>query len=128
MHSSNTYLVPDVSSAVSGAPSRDSARTIAVIAGASDSQLVVGFRIRSNGRYRALRSGEVRISNSFPALLHQESCGTRNPLCSTDGGRLALGIPKESLWAYDPGGLNQIGCVYTAQGFEFDYVGVIFGH
>jgi DUF2075 family protein len=23
--------------------------------------------------------------------------------------------------------MNQIGCVYTAQGFEFDYVGVIFG-
>src|SRR5437016_11167818 len=37
------------------------------------------------------------------------------------------GIPKESLWAYDSGGVNKIGCVYTAQGFEFDYVGVIFG-
>jgi DUF2075 family protein len=23
--------------------------------------------------------------------------------------------------------MNQIGCIYTAQGFEFDYVGVIFG-
>jgi DUF2075 family protein len=45
----------------------------------------------------------------------------------SDGGRLAVGIPKESLWAYDAAGLNQIGCVYTAQGFEFDYVGVIFG-
>jgi hypothetical protein len=45
----------------------------------------------------------------------------------SDGGRLAPGIPKESLWAYDPGGMNQIGCIYTAQGFEFDYVGVIFG-
>jgi len=42
-------------------------------------------------------------------------------------GRLAPGIPKESLWAYDPGGVDQIGCVYTAQGFEFDYIGVIFG-
>ena len=41
--------------------------------------------------------------------------------------RLAPGIPKASLWAYDPNGINQIGCVYTAQGFEFDYVGVIFG-
>lgn len=40
---------------------------------------------------------------------------------------LAPGIPKASLWAYDPNGINQIGCVYTAQGFEFDYVGVIFG-
>lgn len=43
-------------------------------------------------------------------------------------GRLAPGIPKESLWALEPGGINQIGCVYSAQGFEFDYVGVIFGN
>lgn len=42
-------------------------------------------------------------------------------------GRLAKGIPKESLWAYDPNGVHQVGCIYTAQGFEFDYVGVIFG-
>lgn len=41
--------------------------------------------------------------------------------------KLAPGIPKASLWAYDPNGINQIGCVYTAQGFEFDYVGVIVG-
>jgi|APSaa5957512535_1039671.scaffolds.fasta_scaffold11606_7 uncharacterized protein len=40
---------------------------------------------------------------------------------------LASGIPKASVWAYDPNGINQIGCIYTAQGFEFDYVGVIFG-
>lgn len=45
----------------------------------------------------------------------------------SDKGRLARGIPKESLWAYEPGGLEQVGCVYTAQGFEFDYAGVIFG-
>lgn len=45
----------------------------------------------------------------------------------SDAGRLAPGIPKESLWAYEPGGINQIGCIYTAQGFEFDYVGVIIG-
>jgi len=44
-----------------------------------------------------------------------------------DCGRLAKGIPKASLWAYHPNGINQVGCVYTAQGFEFDYVGVIFG-
>ncbi|MDO8886182.1 DNA/RNA helicase domain-containing protein [Candidatus Oleimmundimicrobium sp.] len=41
--------------------------------------------------------------------------------------RLAPGIPKASFWAHDPNGINQIGCIYTAQGFEFDYVGVIFG-
>jgi DUF2075 family protein len=46
----------------------------------------------------------------------------------SDAGHLAEGIPSESLWAYEAGGVNQIGCVYTAQGFEFDYVGVIFGN
>jgi uncharacterized protein len=45
----------------------------------------------------------------------------------SDAGRLAPGTPKESLWAYQEGGMNQIGCIYTAQGFEFDYAGVIFG-
>jgi hypothetical protein len=45
----------------------------------------------------------------------------------SDAGHLAKHIPPESLWAYDPRGVDQIGCIYTAQGFEFDYVGVIFG-
>ena len=44
-----------------------------------------------------------------------------------NAGKLAPGIPTASLWAHDPNGINQIGCIYTAQGFEFDYVGVIFG-
>lgn len=52
---------------------------------------------------------------------------TRPWNAKSDAGRLAAGIPKESLWAYAEGGVNQIGCVYTAQGFEFDYVGVIVG-
>lgn len=41
--------------------------------------------------------------------------------------RLAKGIPKAIHWAHDPNGINQVGCIYTAQGFEFDYAGVIFG-
>jgi hypothetical protein len=40
---------------------------------------------------------------------------------------LKPGIPPEVLWAYDPRGIDQVGCIYTAQGFEFDYVGVIWG-
>lgn len=44
-----------------------------------------------------------------------------------DAGRLAPGIPKSHLWASEAGGVDQVGCIYTAQGFEFDYVGVIFG-
>jgi uncharacterized protein len=44
-----------------------------------------------------------------------------------NAGRLAPGIPKSHLWASEPGGIEQVGCIYTAQGFEFDHVGVIFG-
>lgn len=37
------------------------------------------------------------------------------------------GFVKWYEWAYRPEGFKQIGCIYTAQGFEFDYVGVIIG-
>lgn len=30
-----------------------------------------------------------------------------------------------TIWANEPGGFNEVGCIYSAQGFEFDYVGVI---
>ncbi|HEX6595728.1 MAG TPA: DUF2075 domain-containing protein [Acidimicrobiales bacterium] len=44
-----------------------------------------------------------------------------------EAGRLAAGIPKSNYWASDPGGIEQVGCVYTAQGFEYDWAGVIWG-
>ena len=44
-----------------------------------------------------------------------------------DSTRLAKGIPKSYYWATDPQGIEQVGCIYTTQNFEFDYVGVIFG-
>jgi len=37
------------------------------------------------------------------------------------------GAPPSSLWATDPAGFGQVGCVYTAQGFEYDWNGVIIG-
>jgi hypothetical protein len=44
-----------------------------------------------------------------------------------DATGLPKNIPKSNFWATDPNGIDQVGCVYTAQGFEFDYVGVIWG-
>ena len=43
------------------------------------------------------------------------------------GERAVGGAPPSSLWATDPAGFGQVGCVYTAQGFEYDWNGVIFG-
>jgi len=43
------------------------------------------------------------------------------------GDRGVGGYMSGELWAIDPKGFDQIGCVYTAQGFEYDWNGVIFG-
>ena len=43
------------------------------------------------------------------------------------GDRSIGGAPAAALWATDPAGFGQVGCVYTAQGFEYDYAGVILG-
>jgi uncharacterized protein len=43
------------------------------------------------------------------------------------GERAVGGAPPATLWATDPAGFGQVGCVYTAQGFEYDWSGVIIG-
>jgi uncharacterized protein len=43
------------------------------------------------------------------------------------GERAVGGAPPAALWATDPAGFGQVGCVYTAQGFEYDWNGVIIG-
>lgn len=41
--------------------------------------------------------------------------------------KLTKKYPRWFEWAYRPLGIEQVGCIYTAQGFEFDYAGVIIG-
>ena len=41
--------------------------------------------------------------------------------------RAVGGAPGRSFWATDPAGFEQVGCIYTAQGFEYDWSGVIIG-
>lgn len=62
-------------------------------------------------------------------LLDDVVLGTfRRPWNAKDDARkLRKGIPPAPYWASDPGGVGQVGCVYTAQGFEFDFSGVIWG-
>ncbi|MBE3011976.1 DUF2075 domain-containing protein [Microbispora sp. NEAU-D428] len=43
------------------------------------------------------------------------------------GDRAVGDAPPSALWATMPGGFEQVGCVYTAQGFEYDWNGVVFG-
>jgi DUF2075 family protein len=43
------------------------------------------------------------------------------------GDRRVGEAPPAATWATDAGGIDQVGCVYTAQGFEYDWNGVIIG-
>lgn len=43
------------------------------------------------------------------------------------GDRRVGSAPPAALWATEDGGFGQVGCVYTAQGFEYDWNGVILG-
>ncbi|GAA0931982.1 DUF2075 domain-containing protein [Kribbella koreensis] len=43
------------------------------------------------------------------------------------GDRKVGEAPPAALWASEPNGFGQVGCVYTAQGFEYDWSGVILG-
>ncbi|MGR7026361.1 DUF2075 domain-containing protein [Geodermatophilus sp. URMC 62] len=43
------------------------------------------------------------------------------------GDRSVGEAPPSALWASEPAGFGQVGCVYTAQGFEYDWNGVLIG-
>ncbi|WP_093629128.1 DUF2075 domain-containing protein [Streptomyces sp. 3213.3] len=43
------------------------------------------------------------------------------------GERDVPGGPRSSLWATEAGGIGQVGCIYTAQGFEYAWNGTILG-
>lgn len=36
-------------------------------------------------------------------------------------------LENDSIWAINPKSFEQVGCIHTCQGMEFDYVGVIIG-
>ena len=41
--------------------------------------------------------------------------------------KMSWNLNNTETWAIDPNSVNEIGCIYTTQGLEFDYVGVIIG-
>jgi hypothetical protein len=41
---------------------------------------------------------------------------------------MSWNLGNSQTWAIDPNSINEIGCIHTCQGLEFDYVGVIIGN
>lgn len=44
-----------------------------------------------------------------------------------NGFKAQWNLEKDKIWAINPKSFEQVGCIHTAQGLEFDYVGVIIG-
>ena len=44
-----------------------------------------------------------------------------------DGFNAQWNLPNDDSWAVNPSSFEQVGCIHTAQGLEFDYVGVLIG-
>lgn len=40
---------------------------------------------------------------------------------------MSWNLGSSSTWAIDPESVNEVGCIHTSQGLEFDYVGIIIG-
>ena len=53
--------------------------------------------------------------------------GWARPWNSKENTKRIGDAPPSQLWATEEGGFGQVGCVYTAQGFEYDWSGVILG-
>tara|TARA_Y100000310_G_C20665529_1_gene807259 strand:+ start:596 stop:2464 length:1869 start_codon:yes stop_codon:yes gene_type:complete len=52
---------------------------------------------------------------------------TDNPDININNFSMSWNLGNTSTWAIDSESVNEIGCVHTSQGLEFDYVGVIIG-
>ncbi|MBO4572111.1 MAG: DUF2075 domain-containing protein [Bacteroidales bacterium] len=44
-----------------------------------------------------------------------------------DGFAAKWNLANDRIWAINPGSFEEVGCIHTAQGLEFDYVGVLIG-
>ncbi|MFD8607230.1 ATP-binding protein [Streptomyces sp. TSRI0445] len=69
----------------------------------------------------------TKITSSMNALPTDVIIGDWARPWNLYGDRALLGAPPAPLWATAPEGFGQVGCVYTAQGFEYDWSGVIMG-
>jgi len=97
----------------------------------SAEQMEAVLRQRQDGGYSARISagycwpwGDARADGSLPedVVVGQWRRPWNNKKDTSVGG-----APGRPFWSSDPAGFGQVGCVYTAQGFEYDWSGVIMG-
>ncbi|MHC3468637.1 DNA/RNA helicase domain-containing protein [Streptomyces sp. 7R007] len=86
-------------------------------------------RIRKDNAQARMTAGfcwEWKTPEDGELLLEVRIGDWHRPWNAKDGVSLD-DVPETSQWATDPRGFGQIGCIFTAQNFEFDWSGVIIG-
>lgn len=83
-----------------------------------------GYSARMSAGYCWTWTKKVRPGEALPCDVRIGEWGRP---WNVYGDRAVDGAPPAALWATDPAGFGQVGCVYTAQGFEYDWSGVILG-
>ena len=48
-------------------------------------------------------------------------------ICLPGGFQAKWNLESDKIWAINPNSFEEVGCIHTAQGLEFDYVGVLIG-
>lgn len=97
----------------------------------SPHELEASLRSKLNGGYSARMTAGFCWPWSDPrkddTLVHDVRVGDWSRPWNVKGDRAMGNAPASALWATMDGGFGQVGCVYTAQGFEYDWSGVIIG-
>jgi hypothetical protein len=86
---------------------------------------------RTVGTRNTTGTAPAPVAGHGPTIIVRERGRNRRPLrrpwnAKDDRGAVP-GAPASHFRAGDPRGFGQVGCIYTAQGFEYDWSGVIFG-
>ncbi|WP_344571305.1 DNA/RNA helicase domain-containing protein, partial [Kitasatospora viridis] len=89
-----------------------------------DARRAEGYGARMSAGYCWKWTTKVAPGDPLPLDVHIEDWARP---WNVYGDRSIAGAPPAALWATDPAGFGQVGCVYTAQGFEYDWSGVILG-
>lgn len=97
----------------------------------SPTEMEIALRLRRDGGFGARMTAGYCWPWSDPrpdgSLVDDVRIGSWSRPWNVKGDRRVGQAPPSALWASDPGGFEQVGCVYTAQGFEYDWNGVILG-
>ena len=97
----------------------------------SPTELEVDLRLRRDAGFGARMTAGYCWTWSDPrldgTLVDDVRIGAWSRPWNVKGDRRVGEAPPSALWASDPGGFEQVGCVYTAQGFEYDWNGVVLG-